>query len=94
MQSLEGWNPAAGLQHVIAYSDPQAGKRRVPGVLDDYASLVIACLDAYEASSDLSYFHFAEKIGQAMIDRLHDSQDGGFFDIARMPEDVNQVTST
>src|SRR5262252_1225619 len=55
----EGWDAKLGLQRVLAYSDPQAAKRRVPGVLEDYAFTAIACLDAYEASADLSYFHFA-----------------------------------
>jgi len=76
----------AGLQHVIAYSDPQAEMRRVPGVLDDYAFTVIACLDAYEATADLSYFHFAEKIADAMVARFHDPQEGGFFDMASGPD--------
>jgi uncharacterized protein len=80
-----GWNPQSGLQHVIAYSDPKAEKRALPGVLDDYAFTVIACLDAYEASADLSYFHFAEKIAAAMIERFEDTQEGGFFDIATGP---------
>jgi uncharacterized protein len=82
----QGWNAQTGLQHVIAYSDPQAAKRRVPGVLDDYAFTIIACLDAYEASADLSYFHFAEKIADAMITRFQDPHEGGFFDIATGPE--------
>jgi uncharacterized protein len=82
----QGWNRSTGLKHVIAYSDPQAGKRSVPGVLDDYAFTIIACLDAYEASADLSYFHFAEKIAEAMIARFRDRHEGGFFDIATGPE--------
>ena len=82
----QGWGTKSGLQHVLAYSDPQAGKRHVPGVLDDYAYTVIACLDAYEASADLSYFHFAEKIAGAMIARFYDSREGGFFDMATGPE--------
>jgi uncharacterized protein YyaL (SSP411 family) len=82
----QGWNAQTGLQHVIAYSDPQAAKRRVPGVLDDYAFTVNACLDAYEASADLSYFHFAQKIAEAMIARFSDPHEGGFFDIATGPE--------
>jgi uncharacterized protein YyaL (SSP411 family) len=82
----QAWDGKAGLQHVIAYSDPQATKRRVPGVLDDYAFTVIACLDAYEATTDLSYFHFAGKIADAMIARFNDSHEGGFFDMATGPE--------
>jgi uncharacterized protein len=85
----QAWNERTGLQHVVAYSDPlpqNAQNRRVPGVLDDYAFTAIACLDAYEATADLSYFHFAEKIADAMIARFHDPQEGGFFDMASGPE--------
>jgi uncharacterized protein YyaL (SSP411 family) len=81
----QGWNEKTGLQHVIAYSDPKAERRSLPGVLDDYAFTVNACLDAYEASADLSYFHFAQKIAEAMIARFHDANEGGFFDIATGP---------
>ncbi|HET9282451.1 MAG TPA: thioredoxin domain-containing protein [Candidatus Angelobacter sp.] len=82
----QAWDGKSGLQHVIAYSDPQAGKRGVAGVLDDYAFTVLACLDAYEATTDLSYFHFAEKIADVMIARFHDPREGGFFDMASGPE--------
>src|SRR5437899_478590 len=54
----QGWNPEDGLGHVIAYSDAQAGRTKIPGLLDDYAFAACACLDAYEATSDLSYFNF------------------------------------
>jgi uncharacterized protein YyaL (SSP411 family) len=82
----QAWNEKTGLLHVVAYSDPAARGRSVPGVLDDYAFTAIACLDAYEATADLSYFHFAEKIARAMIARFHDPQEGGFFDMASGPE--------
>ena len=81
----QGWNSSGGLQHVIAYSDPQADKRSVPGVLEDYAFTVIACLDAYESSADLSYYRFAVQIADAMIARFHDPEQGGFFDIVTGP---------
>jgi uncharacterized protein YyaL (SSP411 family) len=81
----QGWNATTGLQHVIAYSDPQAARRSVPGVLDDYAFTVIACLDAYEATADLSYYRFAQQIADAMITRFHDANEGAFFDIATGP---------
>jgi len=68
------------LLHVVAYSDPEAEHREIPGVLDDYASTAIACLDAYEATADMSYFRFAQSITDAMIDRFYDSTSGGFFD--------------
>jgi len=68
------------LKHVIAYSDPQAELRESTGVLDDYAFTVIACLDAYETTGDLSYFRFARTIADAMVEGFYDSSDGGFFD--------------
>ena len=76
----EAWQPERGLGHVIAYSDPQAEPREVAGVLDDYAFTVVACLDAYEATADLSYFHFAHRITDAMVKRFFDPVNGGFFD--------------
>jgi uncharacterized protein YyaL (SSP411 family) len=82
----QAWDAQSGLQHVIAYSDPRANKRRVAGVLDDYAFTIIACLDAYESTADLSYFHFAQKIADAMVARFHDPREGGFFDMASGPE--------
>ena len=68
------------LFHVVAYSDPDAEHREVPGMLDDYAFTALACLDAYEATSDLSYFKFAHSIVDAMIGRFFDATSGGFFD--------------
>jgi hypothetical protein len=70
------------LAHVIAYSDPKAVHRDIGGVLDDYAFTVIACLDAYEATVDLSYFRLARSIADTMITRFYDSTAGGFFDTA------------
>jgi len=78
----EGWNSERGLKHVIVYSDPKAEHRDTAGVLDDYAFTLIACLDAYEATSALSYFRFARSIADAMIVRFFDSDSGGFFDVA------------
>jgi uncharacterized protein YyaL (SSP411 family) len=76
----EGWRPERGLLHVIAYSDPKSERREVAGMLDDYACMAVACLDAYEATGDLSYFNFARSIGDRMIERFFDPVSGGFFD--------------
>ena len=67
---------------MLAYSDPAAEKRVVPGLLDDYAFTAVACLDAYEATADLSYFKFAQRIVDKMVERFFDSVSGGFFDTA------------
>ena len=81
----EGWTPERGLRHVIAYSDPRAELRDVPGVLDDYAFTVVACLDAYEGSGDISYFNFARRIADHMVKRFFDPVSGGFFDTEQPP---------
>jgi uncharacterized protein YyaL (SSP411 family) len=82
----EGWNANSGLLHVIAYSDPAAEKRAVAGVLDDYAFSVIACLDAYEAVADMTYFNFAKQIADRMVALFSDPVSGGFFDTAKSEE--------
>ena len=76
-------NVRATLKHVIAYSDPNAEHRDTAGVLDDYAFTVIACLDAYEATADMSYFRFARAIANTMLASFVDAASGGFFDTAR-----------
>ncbi len=72
--------PAGLLLHVVSYSDPSAAHREVAALLDDYAFTALACLDAYEATGDLSYFKFAQGITDAMIARFYDATSGGFFD--------------
>ncbi len=82
----EGWNAKSGLLHVIAYSDANAERRQVAGMLEDYAFTAVACLDAYEATADLSYFNFAKNIADAMVERFFDVTGGGFFDTEKSGE--------
>ncbi len=74
------------MKHVIAYSDPKAEHRDIAGVLDDYAFSIIACLDAYEATADLSYYRFARAIADALVEGFFDPVAGGFFD-TRHPDE-------
>ena len=83
----DAWNAHEGLLHVLAYSDKQAEHRKIPGVLDDYAFTAIACLDAYQATSDLTYFRFAQRIADAMIANFFDATSGGFFDTRSVEKD-------
>jgi len=87
----EAWNDDRGLAHVIAYADPNAAKRFVPGMLDDYAFTVLACLDAYEVTGDMSYFHFARRIADQMMTRFADPKSGGFFDTEASLEEKLQL---
>jgi uncharacterized protein YyaL (SSP411 family) len=82
----EGWSPARGLAHVIAYSEIGSVTKQIGGVLDDYAFTVDACLDAWEATGELRYYRAAAAIGDAMIARFYDTVGGAFFD-AELPAD-------
>ncbi len=75
-----GWSNETGLSHVIAYSDSIPNGSPVSGLLDDYAFTTVACLDAYESTSDISYFNFARQIGDTMVQHFFDETSGGFFD--------------
>jgi hypothetical protein len=78
----EGWDPEAKrLQHVLQYSDPAAQRRSLAGHLDDYGFTCLACLDAYEVTGDMTYFRFARAIGDTMLTRFYDPNEGGFFDM-------------
>ncbi|HVM93573.1 MAG TPA: thioredoxin domain-containing protein [Terriglobales bacterium] len=100
----EGWraaqpsgakeNGVSPLRHVIAYSDPNSERRETAGVLDDYTFTIIACLDAYEATAELTYFRFARTIAEAMIAGFYDEVDGGFFDTRKKLEDAGSDRSS
>jgi uncharacterized protein YyaL (SSP411 family) len=76
----QAWSAETGLAHVIAYPDAATPQVRVPGMLDDYAFLVQACLDAWAATAELRYYTAALQIADAMIDRFYDPVTPGFFD--------------
>jgi hypothetical protein len=74
------WSAEAGLAHVVAYGEGVAPERAVPGVLDDYAFVANAALDAWEASGERRYYDAAKTIADAMIARFYDVTGCGFFD--------------
>jgi uncharacterized protein YyaL (SSP411 family) len=77
----EGWSEAEGLAHVIAYADGKSGPgERIGGVLDDYAFMAEACIDAWEATGELKYYQAAVAIADSMVERFYDPVGGAFFD--------------
>jgi len=82
----EAWDDATGLGHVIAYGDnPAEGAllpKKVPGTLDDYAFSIHACIDAWIASGEMSYYRAAVKLADSMIVHFHDLTGGAFYDAA------------
>jgi uncharacterized protein YyaL (SSP411 family) len=78
---LDGaWDAELGLRHVVAYGEGGAGEERVTGVLEDYAFVANAALDAWEATGMMKYFVTARELADAMVKRFGDGEMGGFFD--------------
>jgi hypothetical protein len=75
----EAWDPKAGLKHVVAYAHGAAGLP-ASGVLDDYALLVHAVLDGWEATGERKYYDAAMQIAAVMVDRFYDTVGDAFFD--------------
>lgn len=73
----ESWSREGGMLHSI----PKGNSTRVPGILDDYVFVALACVDAWEATGDRSYLTTAEHIADFLLRHFHDSEGGGFFDI-------------
>lgn len=63
-----------GLLHI--YKD---GKARFNGYQDDYAFLIFALVDLYEASFNLDWLKAALSLTETMIEQFWDEKEGGFF---------------
>ncbi len=74
------WDPAVGLTRVVAYGGAEAPAKEIPAVLDDYAFVGNAALDAWENTGEMLYFAAAEDIAKRLLSRFHDAAEGGFFD--------------
>jgi uncharacterized protein YyaL (SSP411 family) len=88
----------AGLAHVVAYGEGVPAQRRVAGVLEDYAFLANAALDAWEATGELRYFSVARELGDAMLKKFCDSEAGdamsrGFFDTEKDAEAIGALSA-
>jgi uncharacterized protein YyaL (SSP411 family) len=55
------------------------GKASGNAFADDYAFLIQALLDLYEASGDIDWFSLAVRLDQTMSAEFEDHSDGGFF---------------
>ncbi len=70
----EGLEVERGLAHVIGYG------KWIPGMLDDYAFMIHACLDGWLGTGEMRYYRAAESLAERMIASFYDSTGGGFFD--------------
>jgi uncharacterized protein YyaL (SSP411 family) len=85
------------LAHVVAYGEGDAAAPRagspIPGVLEDYAFVANAALDAWEATGAMRYFHVAQEIADTMLARFYDTAGGGFFDTQPDPEAIGALST-
>ncbi len=88
----DAWSEDDGLAHVVAYADSSAGPR-IPAVLDDYALLVHACLDAWERTLEMRYYDAAESLAARMLRDFYDATGGGFFDTAPDPNAIGALAA-
>lgn len=57
----------------------QAGSRKIPGFLDDYAALIQANVDLYSLSFDESYLRTAKELAKYTLANFYDSEEGLFY---------------
>lgn len=81
----QAWDGGKDLTHVIAYGLPSAAGGSVeqaPGMLDDYALTVHACLDAWFAAGKMEFYRAATALADAMIEKFYDRDAHVFYDVA------------
>jgi hypothetical protein len=86
------WDAEVGLAHVVAYGEGVSATR-IAGVLEDYAFVANATLDAWEATGELRYFTAAKEIADAMLARFYDATGGGFFDTELDPAAIGALSA-
>jgi uncharacterized protein len=86
------WDVNAGMAHVVAYGEGVAAAR-IPGVLEDYAFVAAAALDAWEVTGEVAYYATAKEIGDAMLARFYDAVGGGFFDTEKDADAIGALSA-
>ncbi len=80
------WAGDGCVRHVVAYGERGGVDAKVAGVLDDYAFLGHAALDAWETTGSGQYYRVAEGIAAQLIERFQDKAGAGFFDTEKLAE--------
>ena len=67
-----------------------SGKRHLPGLLTDQASMIGCLIDAYQSTSDRKFLNYAENIAKFMLNNLWNDA-GGFYDRPKNAEDLGAL---
>lgn len=54
------------------------GRGHTPGFLEDYGALILGLLDLYQTGFHSRWLHWAQELGEALLERFHEAE-GGFF---------------
>jgi uncharacterized protein len=87
------WDAGSGLAHVVAYGEGVTPAKKVAGVLEDYAFVANAALDAWEATGEMRYFESASAVADAMLARFYDATGCGFFDTEARPDAIGALSA-
>ena len=68
------YSPEQGLLH-----RHREGVSGIPGNLDDYAFMVWALVEIYQATFDTEHLHWALELMDMMLDKFWDDENGGFY---------------
>jgi len=88
----QAWKAESGVARVVAYGEGIEAAR-IPGVLEDYAFLANAALDAWEATANFKYYAAAKSIADAMLACFYDATGGGFFDTKKDEAAIGALTA-
>ncbi|TVP49668.1 MAG: thioredoxin domain-containing protein [Mongoliibacter sp.] len=61
------------------YRSYKNGKAYTPSFLEDYAALIRACIDLYQATFEVKWLNHAKALTDKVIDDFYDKEDGFFF---------------
>ncbi|PRY84883.1 hypothetical protein CLW00_11642 [Mongoliibacter ruber] len=61
------------------YRSYKNGQAYTPAFLEDYAALIRACIDLYQATFDKLWLDRAKTLADTVIDQFYDEKDGFFF---------------
>ncbi|MFC6644324.1 thioredoxin domain-containing protein [Granulicella cerasi] len=81
------------LQRVVAYGEQGGTATPIPAVLEDYAFVTQAALDAFEASGELRYYEAAKGLTDAMLLKFYDAEGGAFFDAELQVEAIGALAA-
>lgn len=61
------------------YRSYKNGQAYTPAFLEDYAALIRACMDLYQATFEIQWLNHAKTLADKVIDQFYDEKDGFFY---------------